>query len=155
MTKEMFLYQFDAAYDKDDWFIGLKNAVAGTTAEQADWAAYGIKNSIRNIVAHLNYYNHGFLLQFKGIEHEFDVASNVDTFDSHEDWEKMVYQLHSLMDEWQEVLSNIQLEKLGERVGPKKRPRWRSVTGISLHNAHHAGQIILIRMLQGSWNKTW
>jgi hypothetical protein len=53
------------------------------------------------------------------------------------------------------VMSEIEAanEKLAEIVGKDKQyPWWEIITNINAHNAHHGGQIVVMRKLQGSWD---
>jgi hypothetical protein len=43
--------------------------------------------------------------------------------------------------------------KFDEAVSATNKARWASLLSqVNLHNAHHGGQIVLIRKLQGSWD---
>lgn len=47
MSKEVLIEQHTACYDKNDWFVAVKTALDGVTAEQAAWKLAGVDNSIR------------------------------------------------------------------------------------------------------------
>lgn len=40
-VKEILLEQFTTCYDENGWFVALKNALHGVTAEQAAWKPAG------------------------------------------------------------------------------------------------------------------
>lgn len=42
----MLLKQYDRCYNENGWFVAVRNAVEGVTAEQAIWKAEGADNSI-------------------------------------------------------------------------------------------------------------
>ena len=156
MSKEHLLYQFGAAYDEDRWFIGVKNAINGTSPEAAAWKPKGISNSIHEILNHLLYYNEAYLRRFKGIEYEYEVESNEETFDGEEDWPSTAARFQFVMDEFRDLIRKADESKFDEMSPPRNTVSWRTVIGnICLHNAHHGGQIVMIRKLQGSWDKTW
>jgi hypothetical protein len=156
MLNELCRLHLTWSLDRDTWFIGLKNAVDGVTPENAVWKTEGINNSITEILAHLNYYNNAFLQRFKGFEYEFEIDSNVDTFKVLESWESQVLNMQEILDKWRQQISDSDEAYLEQLSPPKNRWKWHEVVGgLALHNAHHAGQIILIRRLQGSWDKTW
>jgi hypothetical protein len=46
MKKELLLMQFDACFDRNGWFVAVRNAVDGVTAEQAAWRLEGITGQI-------------------------------------------------------------------------------------------------------------
>ena len=54
-TKETLLEQFTACYDKNGWFVALKNAVKDLTADEANWKTENLDNSIWEILSHLNF----------------------------------------------------------------------------------------------------
>lgn len=156
-TKEILLEQFGASYDENGWFVALKNALLNLSAEQAAWKAEGSDNSIWETLSHLNYYNEAYLKRFKGIDYEYDVSSNDETFSSDENaseeaWGKEVERFVAVMSEWRALLEAADDARLDEAV-PKKETPWSAlVAHINVHNAYHGGQIVLLRKLQGSWD---
>lgn len=59
------------------------------------------------------------------------------------------------MNEWRNLLETADEEKFNESVSEKNKSLWSSVIShINLHNAHHAGQIVVLRKLQGSWDSS-
>lgn len=154
-TKNVLLDQFTTCYDTNGWFVATKNAIAGVTAEQAEWKPEGADNSIREIINHLNYYNNAYLQRFKGIDYEYKVADNDETFDKGEaaTWEAEAARFDAIMNEWRELLKSSDKAKLRQTAPPKNESTWSElISMINTHNAHHGGQIVLLRKLQGSWN---
>lgn len=49
-VKELLIDQFTTCYDTNGWLVAAKNAIAGVTAEQAEWKPEGADNSMREIV---------------------------------------------------------------------------------------------------------
>ena len=155
MTKEMLLAQFATCYDTNGWFVATKNAIAGVTAEQAEWKPEGADNSIREIINHLNYYNNAYLQRFKGVDFQYKVADNDATFDKGEaaTWEAEAARFDAIMNEWRELIGNADESKLEELAPPRNESQWSELIAlINTHNAHHGGQIVLMRKLQGSWD---
>jgi uncharacterized damage-inducible protein DinB len=155
MTKEILLAQLATCYDTNGWFVATKNAIANVTAEQAEWKPEGADNSIREIINHLNYYNNAYLQRFKGIDYEYKVADNDETFDKGEapTWEAEAMRFDAIMNEWRELIEKADESKLDEMAPPKNESKWGElISMINTHNAHHGGQIVLLRKLQGSWN---
>ena len=153
--KEILSDQFTTCYDTNGWFVATKNAIAGVTAEQAEWKPDGADNSIREIINHLNYYNNAYLQRFKGIDYEYKVADNDATFDEGEteSWVAEVVRFDAIMTEWREVIEKADGSKFDELAPPKNESKWSEMIAlINAHNAHHGGQIVLLRKLQGSWN---
>lgn len=83
-------------------------------------------------------------------------VENKGTFKSDEtDWHATVEKLNAAMDEWQAKLATITDEKLESRVGGGYEAPWRSpLAQQNIHNAYHIGQIVLLRKLQGSWDRS-
>lgn len=157
-TKELLLEQFTACYDENGWFIALKNAVENVTAEQATWKAENSDNSIWETLSHLNFYNEAYLKRFKGIDYVYPTTNNDETFSSAENaseeaWASELERFDSVMSEWRNLLESADESKFDEAVSATNKARWSSlISHINTHNAHHGGQIVLLRKLQGSWD---
>ena len=154
-TKTILLGQFAACYDKNGWFVATKNAIAGVTAAQADWKPEGADNSIREIINHLNFYTYAYLQRFKGIDYEYATDDNDVTFDhgEAESWEAEAARFDSIMSELRAELEKADESKFEEMAPPRNESKWKVViANINAHGAHHGGQIVLLRKLQGSWD---
>lgn len=155
-TKEILLEQFTACYDRNGWFVALKNALENLTAEQANWKTETLGNSIAEILAHLNFYNAAYLKRFKGIEYVYPIESNDETFTgaaTDADWLAEVEKFNAIMSEWRTLIEAAGDEKFGEAVSKTNEANWATLLAhVNAHNAHHGGQIVVIRKLQGSWN---
>ena len=58
------------------------------------------------------------------------------------------------MDEWREKLAAITDEKLASTVNDQYQVAWWwPLAQQNIHNAYHTGQIVLLRKLQGSWDR--
>lgn len=155
MTKDILLDQFNTCFDSNGWFVATKNAIAGVTAEQAAWKPEGADNSIHEIINHLNYYNNAYLQRFKGTDYEYKAADNDATFDEGEaaSWEEEAARFNAIMSEFRELIGKANELKFDEIAPPRNEISWAELIGnINAHNAHHGGQIVLLRKLQGSWD---
>lgn len=153
--KATLLRQFANSYDNNGWFVATKNAIANVTAEQAAWKPEGADNSIYELINHLNYYNNAYLQRFKGEDYEYKIADNDESFDKGEaeSWNAEAARFDSIMSEWRTLLNDADDSKLAELAPPYNEVPWSSLIGnIISHNAHHGGQIVLLRKLQGSWD---
>lgn len=160
-TKGLLLEQFNAAYDENGWFVALKNTLENLSAKDAVWkVADGKDNSIWEILSHLNYYNFAYLERFKGVDYVYPAADNDATFAASsdatdEDWRAEIAKFDSIMSEWREQLKAADDAKFDKAVSAKNQSSWATLLShINLHNAHHGGQIVILRKLQGSWDKT-
>ncbi len=156
MNRDILLEQHTACYDENNWFVAVKNAIDGLTAEQAAWKPAGADNSIWEEVNHLIFWNERWLQRFRGELNEPQDVENTGTFKSDEhDWQATVDKLNDVMEEWRERLKTITDEKLLSPVNEQyKEPWWSPLAQQNIHNAYHTGQIVLLRKLQGSWDRS-
>lgn len=154
--KELLIDQFDSTYDTNAWFVTIRNAVEGITAEQADWKPAGAEaSSIRGFLTHVYYYNFAYLQRFKLGDYEYTKKDNDETFETEKSWEQEIADFDAMMQEWRSELKNAADSKFDELV-PNRTDgaTWTDILGCMMtHNAYHAGEIVLLRKLQGSWNK--
>jgi uncharacterized damage-inducible protein DinB len=158
-VKTILLEQFTACYDENGWFVALKNAVGNLTAEEAIWRAENLDNSIWEIVHHLNFYNEAYLKRFKGIDYVYPTNNNDETFTagagtiSQEAWQAELARFDAIMNEWRSLLEAADESKFDEAVSATNSSAWSSVLAhLNAHNAHHGGQIVVLRKLQGIWD---
>lgn len=158
MIKRFLLGQFAVCYDKNAWFVAIKNALDGVTAEQAAWKPAGVDNSIWEIVSHLNFYNYAYVERFKSLTYEYLVDDNDATFTAAEGatdaaWAAEVARFDAILTEFRELIEAADESKFDEPVSNENPAKWKVlISNINTHNAYHGGQILLLRKLQGSWN---
>lgn len=156
MIKNFLVGQLTSCYDKNAWFVALKNTLEGVTAEQAAWKPAGVDNSIWEIVSHLNFYNYAYVERFKGVQYEYPVNDNDATFTADvtdEAWAAAVARLDAILTEFRELISAADEGKFDEPVSTENPYKWKAlISNINAHNAYHGGQIMLLRKLQGSWD---
>jgi uncharacterized damage-inducible protein DinB len=155
-TKQTLLEQFNACFDTNGWFVSVRNAIAGVTAEQASWRPEDTDNSIIGLLSHMNYYNNAYLERFTGRDFEYKISDNDETFTqttSDEDWRAEVERFDQIAAGWRSVIESADESKFDEMAPPKNESSWSTIiANINAHTAHHGGQIVLIRKLQGSWD---
>jgi uncharacterized damage-inducible protein DinB len=157
MIKETLLKQYDRCYNENGWFVAVRNAIEGVTAEQAVWKPEGSDNSIWESLAHISYYNNAYLQRFKGIDFEYDVADNDETFrggdPTEEAWRAEVEKFDAVMTEWRALIEKAEEATFSEPVPTNTTRIWADlIADVNAHNAYHGGQILLLRKLQGAWN---
>jgi uncharacterized damage-inducible protein DinB len=157
--REMLLEQFTAAFDQNTWFVALKNTLEGVTAADAVWKPGGVDNSIWEIVSHLNFYNYAYVERFKGVDYRYPADDNDATFVAgevtEEAWEAETARLDAILNEFRDLIANAEETKFDEPVSASNPAKWRTlISNISLHNAHHGGQIVILRKMQGSWDRS-
>lgn len=157
MTKETLIKQYDRCYSENGWFVAVRNAIEGLTVEQAAWKPVDSANCIWETLTHITYYNNAYLQRFKGIEYEYDVTENEETFSTGEftesEWLADVERFDEVMKEWRSLIGSADEAKFAETVPTRPERIWADVIAdVNAHNAYHGGQILLLRKLNGSWD---
>lgn len=152
--KDVLLEQFIACYYEDGWFVALRKALDGVTAESAMWKPEGADHSIWELVNHTIFWNERWLQRYRGELTKPQDVENTSTFRPEDsDWQATLTHLWAVMDEWRGNLETITDEKLESPVNEQYQAPWRSpLAHQNIHNAYHIGQIVLLRKLQGSWD---
>lgn len=159
MLKNRLMRQFDNCFNKDGWFVAVRNAIDGLNVEQAAWKPNDSVNCIWETLSHLTYYNHAYLQRFKGIGYEYDVADNNETFSTGEytegDWQADVARFYAVMTEWRQLIAAADESKFLKPVPTNASSNWADlIADVNAHNAYHTGQIVLLRKLAGSWDSS-
>ena len=158
--KEFLIDQFTSGYDTDGWFVALKNTLNDLSAENAAWKPDGADNSIWGIIRHLNFYNERYLKRFKGETVEESEIENSETFAgvgnaSEKDWQAEIERFDRVMSGWRSAFEAADEEKFGQMYSEENETTWAEIIGLmNTHHAHHGGQIVILRKLQGSWDKS-
>jgi uncharacterized damage-inducible protein DinB len=153
---ELILHGWDSAYDKEDWYPPLKDALQGVTWEQANWRPRtgGPINTIWQNVLHLIFYKERFLKRLTGEEAEYpEGVSNDDTFGGagadEEAWQATLAKLEEVQLAIRDQLAGLKKKDFDRRIPKTPIGLW--ANSLILHDAYHTGQIILLRKLQKSW----
>ncbi len=159
MIKDVLLGQFTVSYDENSWFVAVRNAINGLAVEQASWKPDDSVNCIWETLSHLTYYNNAYLQRLNGIDYQYDVNNNDETFSTgeytEEHWQADVRHFDDVMNRLRNAISAIDESKLSEQVSSENTRTWaRLISDINTHNAYHAGQIVLLRKLQSSWDSS-
>ncbi|MEO6590234.1 MAG: DinB family protein [Pyrinomonadaceae bacterium] len=157
-TKEFLIDQFTSNYDTDGWFVALKNTFKGLSAADAAWKPEGVDNSIWGIIRHLNFYNERYLKRFRNEPVEEFEFENSETFAgaetvSEEAWASEIERFERVMDGWRTAFEAAAEERFGQSFSEEKQETLAEIIGLmNMHHAHHGGQIVILRKLQGSWD---
>jgi uncharacterized damage-inducible protein DinB len=154
--KEILIEQHTACYDQNVWFVSLKSALEGVTAEQAAWKPAGVDNSIWENVNHIIFWNERWTRRYLGELNYPEDIENTGTFKSREtDWQATVDKAFAVMEDWRQKLNDIGDDKLHSPVNDQDdSPWWSPLAQQNIHNAYHIGQIVLLRKLQGAWDSS-
>lgn len=149
----LLLYEIEHTYIEDDWYSPLKHVINDLTVEQAAWKPKNKSiNSIWEITAHLLYYKERLLLRVQGKTAEY-ASNNQETFafqgDSQEEWDALVSRMHQVNQELYEHIQKLSVTDFENDTS--NHPLLTHINGVIRHDAHHGGQIIVNRKLQGAW----
>jgi uncharacterized damage-inducible protein DinB len=143
--KSILLEQLRSTHDQEEWFVPANIALAGLTAEQANWTDGKGNHSVGQLAAHLIYWDRRNLARFKG-EPQEKFTNNDETFTRFDSksWAETVKQLDEVMSDWEKAVETADEEKL--------KSWYSTIAHVGTHNAYHIGQIIFVRKEQGSWD---
>ncbi|WP_068785122.1 DinB family protein [Paenibacillus phocaensis] len=152
---DLLALQKDNTWEEEEWIVPLSTALAGLTAEQAVWAPPGGGNTIWQTVNHINYYNERMLSRLTGVEPGARVETNEETFAvgtaDEASWTDVMAETKRIQLELREVIASLSEDELEAPYANTNESVGRELSRWMLHDAYHAGQIVLIRRQQGSW----
>jgi uncharacterized damage-inducible protein DinB len=140
------LEQLRTTHNKEDWFVPVNVAVAGLTAQQANWSPGHGGHSVGQLAYHLWFWNSRELAQFKGEKAAAFDGNNDETFNNFNaaQWDDLVKKLDKVMSDWEAVVEAASDQKIAANAS--------LIAHIGTHNAYHVGQILYVRKLQGAWD---
>jgi len=107
MTKDILLEQHNACFDENGWFVSLKSAVDGVTAEQAAWKPAADVSSIRENAAHILFWIDRWLRRHRGELNKPEDVENDSTFLNGDSWDELLAKLDTVMLEWRDRLGSL------------------------------------------------
>jgi uncharacterized damage-inducible protein DinB len=146
---------WDYAYEQEDWYPPLADALRGIDAAEAEWKPEGAAvNSIWQTVNHLIFYKERLLRRLTGEETEYPKGlTNDDTFAvaaaGDRAWQETLERLDRVHRGIRERLAGMTDTELDEALPDGKLEGW--ADSLIRHDAYHAGQIVLLRKLRGTW----
>jgi uncharacterized damage-inducible protein DinB len=140
------LEQLHTTHDDEDWFVPAKIAVAGLTAEQANWTPGKGNHSVGQLAYHLWFWDARSLERFNGVKSAAFSGNNDETFDNFNpaQWDDLQRKLDQVMTDWEIAVETADDAKLAANAS--------LVAHVGAHNAYHLGQILYVRKLQGVWD---
>lgn len=140
------LEQLHDSHDTQDWFVPAKVAVAGLTADQANWSPSKGNHSVGQLAYHLWYWDSRSLQRFNGEKPGPYDGNNDETFNSFTpaQWDDVQKKLDQVMTDWEKAVETADDAKLAANAS--------LVEHVAMHNAYHIGQILYVRKLQGVWD---
>lgn len=144
--RSILLEQLRTTHNVKDWFVPPNIAIAGLTAEQANWKDSSGNHSIAQLATHLVFWDLNMLDKFMGTAPETFNGNNKETFTAvtQQSWAATIQKLDSVL---------TALETAVQNANEKKLQKWYStIAHVGTHNAYHTGQIIYIRKMKGWWD---
>lgn len=153
----LLLEQMEERVDREGWFAPMRKALLGVTAAQAAWVPAPGCNSIWQIVNHLTFWSAWVLRRLEGerptgreIDNDATFGGTGDPADE-EGWARAVAALFDVYARLAEALAASGEGTLERPLNSRGTPARTILAGDVMHDAYHAGQIVLIRRLQGAW----
>ena len=71
------------------------------------------------------------------------------------EWQAEIARFNAVMTEFRDFIAAADEAKFAEHVSASNQTKWATlILNIAAHNAYHAGQIVLLRKLQGNWDRS-
>ena len=162
-ARDVILHQLAACRDKSDWFASAGAALKGLDAREAARKDDRDEHSVWEIVNHVIFWNQRFLDRFQGravpkLENVEIAFEGERTSGSDAEWKAVAAKLDRVMAEWMDAVRSADEARLEEPLKPGDQSTWYDVLrNMTIHTAHHLGQIVTIRKAHGSWDsaKDW
>ena len=149
------LHAIDEAYSNSAWHgTTLKGSLRGVAARQAAWRPAPGRHSIRELAAHAAYWKSLVRRRLTGDNSGSFPLAGSNWFDLPPVSEKAWRAEREILErEHRELRAAVEVfspERLRSPLpGLRARTALREIVGISLHDVYHAGQIQLVKALQG------
>lgn len=135
------------------WFAGMERALEGSTAAEASWVPAPGTNTIWQLVNHLTFWTQYAINLITGAPNPEGHVDNATTLGAPGDpndeagWTAAKQRLIATQDAFQALLTEYDPIQI---LPGRKTLIGKLVGDINLHNAHHLGQIILLRKLRAT-----
>ncbi|MGB6728396.1 MAG: DinB family protein [Terracidiphilus sp.] len=140
------LEELRTTHDQEDWFVPASVAVAGLTADQANWIPGKGNHSVGQLAYHLWFWDSRALASFKGEKSSAFSGNNDETFDNFNpaQWDDLVKKLNQVMTDWETAVAAADDQTLAAKAS--------QIEHVAAHNAYHIGQILYVRKQEGVWD---
>ena len=140
------LEQLQTVHNQKDWFVSIREAVDGVTADQANWSDGKGNHSVGQLTYHILFWNRRALAEFKGQDPGKLSGNNEETFNNFDakQWSETVKELDDVMTDWEKAVQSADEEKIKKNAS--------LIAHLGAHTAYHLGEIVVVRKEQGSWN---
>jgi len=140
------LEQLQTVHNQKDWFVSIREAVDGVTADQANWSDGKSNHSVGQLTYHILFWNRRALAEFKGQDPGKLSGNNEETFNNFDvkQWSETVKELDNVMTDWEKAVQSADEEKIKKNAS--------LIDHVGAHTAYHLGEIVVVRKAQGSWD---
>ena len=140
------LEQLQTVHNEKDWFVSIREAVDGVTADQANWTDGKGNHSIGQLTYHILFWNRRALADFKGENPGKFSGNNQETFNNFDSqqWAATVKELDQVMTDFEKAVQSADEARLQKNAS--------LVAHVGAHTAYHLGEIVIVRKEQGSWD---
>ncbi|BDC48289.1 hypothetical protein F183_A06050 [Bryobacterales bacterium F-183] len=137
-------------------YLAPEKALEGLTAQQAETKPHDAPHSIAEVVAHMAFWQKWFCYRIEGVDSPMAEHAA-------EGWPAVIPgswpELHASFVE--DLATLVKLSKSMDQTAPvtpaipfppmTNYTMGEALTHVALHNAHHIGQVITLRQIQGLW----
>jgi len=151
------VWQWDHIWEKEEWIVPVSTVLEGIPAAAAAWIPQGGGNSIWGTLLHMNFHNERRLLRLNGVELGPPTISNEETFqgsvnpEDEAEWQALVNRAKHVASELRDALGRLTEEQLDAPYVRSGLTLGQELLNWIMHDAYHAGQIVLIRKQLGVW----
>src|SRR5690242_6651271 len=102
------LDQLRTTHNQKDWFVDGNTAMAGLTADQANWSDGKGNHSVGQLAYHLVFWNRRSLQRLKGEAQDKFSGNNDETFTNFDakQWAATVTAFDDVMKQWEQLVEN-------------------------------------------------
>jgi len=145
----------DEGFEKKAWHgPNLKGSIRGLSASRVAWRPQSLKHSIAEIVVHCAYWKYAVRRRLTGEKRgSFALKGSnwfaIDAPLAEAQWKEYSGLLNREHHALREVVGSFPPERLEEFPEGAKAPFVAQIYGVAMHDVYHAGQIQLIKRLEG------
>jgi hypothetical protein len=152
---ELLIGFLDECYEKKAWHgPNLRGSIRGLSAEEAQWRPAPARHSIAEHVIHAAYWKYAVRRRLRGdLRGSFPLKGSnwfpvMGTL-SPAEWKSHVALLESEHRMLRQAIAEFPVARLHDVPPGGKFTHLKNITGIAAHDVYHAGQIQLLKRLQG------
>lgn len=150
--KELVQQHLAQTFERESWQVSLSMAVDGLNALQAGWRAGEGRHTIWQTVRHVTHWKRYLLELWDGRRpdpREWGARDWAAAEGDEAAWQKDLRELKAVSQEIVLRVAELDVRALGEPFADWGQPLAEALVNMGTHDIYHAGQIRLLRALQG------